>query len=62
MRGEIIQVVDQNDKEICRGMINYGSDESRRIMGLHSDEVVEELGYLEQRELIHQDNMVVMNK
>lgn len=60
--GEIIQVVDQNDKEICRGMINYGSDESRRIMGLHSDEVVEELGYLEQRELIHQDNMVVMNK
>ena len=62
LRGEIIQVVDQNDKEICRGMINYGSDESRRIMGLHSDEVVEELGYLEQRELIHQDNMVVMNK
>lgn len=47
LRGEIIQVVDQNDKEICRGMINYGSDESRRIMGLHSDEVVEELGYLE---------------
>ncbi len=41
LRGEIIQVVDQNDKEICRGMINYGSDESRRIMGLHSDEVVE---------------------
>ena len=62
LRGEIIQVVDQNDKEICRGMINYGSDESRRIMGLRSDEVVEELGYLEQRELIHQDNMVVMNK
>ena len=62
LRGEIIQVVEQNDKEICRGMINYGSDESRRIMGLHSDEVVEELGYLEQRELIHQDNMVVMNK
>lgn len=62
LRGEIIQVVNQNDKEICRGMINYGSDESRRIMGLHSDEVVEELGYLEQRELIHQDNMVVMSK
>ena len=62
LRGDIIQVVDQNDKEFCRGMINYGSDESRRIMGLHSDEVVEELGYLEQRELIHQDNMVVMNK
>ena len=40
LRGEIIQVVDQNDKEICRGMINYGSDESRRIMGLHSDEAV----------------------
>lgn len=59
LRGEIIQAIDLNGNEVCRGLINYGSDDTRRIMGLHSDEVLEELGYLEQRELIHQDNMVV---
>lgn len=62
LRGEVVQVVDREDNEICRGLINYGSDDARRIMGLHSDEVVDELGYLEQRELIHQDNMVVTAK
>lgn len=59
LRGEVIACVDSEGKEICRGLINYGSDDARRIMGLHSDEIFEELGYLEQRELIHQDNMVV---
>lgn len=62
LRGEVVQVVDREGDEICRGLINYGSDDARRIMGLHSDEVVDELGYLEQRELIHQDNMVVTAK
>ncbi len=28
-------------------------------MGHHTDEILDELGYIEQRELIHQDNMVV---
>lgn len=59
LRGEVIACIDAEGKEICRGLINYGSDDARRIMGLHSDQIFEELGYLEQRELIHQDNMVV---
>ncbi len=59
LRGEVIACLNKEGKEICRGLVNYGSDDARRIMGLHSDEIFEELGYMEQRELIHQDNMVV---
>ena len=62
LRGEVVACVDKEGREICRGLINYGSDEARRIMGHHSDEILDELGYMEQRELIHQDNMVVTFK
>ncbi len=59
LRGEVVACVDKDGKEICRGLINYGSAEAKRIMGHHTDEILDELGYIEQRELIHQDNMVV---
>lgn len=57
LRGEVIACLDMEGNEICRGLVNYSSDDARRIMGLHSDEILEELGFLDQRELIHQDNM-----
>lgn len=62
LRGEVVSCVDLNGEEVCRGLINYNSEDAKRILGLHSDEILDELGYLEQRELIHQDNMVVREK
>ncbi|MBQ8828997.1 MAG: glutamate 5-kinase [Burkholderiaceae bacterium] len=59
-RGEIIACQDQNGKEVARGVTNYSSEEARRITRLHTEEIIQELGYLEQRELIHQDNMVLI--
>jgi glutamate 5-kinase len=58
LRGEIIACVDENGVEVARGMTNYSSEEAQRIAGCHTEEIIEELGYLLQRELIHQDNMV----
>jgi len=41
-------------------LINYPSSEAGRILGLSSDEIESRLGYVEEPELIHRDNMVLV--
>jgi glutamate 5-kinase len=59
-RGDVITCVDQNDQAIARGISNYASTEVRRIMRKPSGEIVTILGYVEEVELIHRDNMVLL--
>ncbi|MFT5589737.1 MAG: glutamate 5-kinase [Bradyrhizobium sp.] len=59
-RGEVITCVDQAGKPIARGMTNYTSAEARRIMRRPSSEILSILGFVEQPELIHRDNMVLL--
>jgi glutamate 5-kinase len=41
-------------------MINYSAEETRRIMGHPSKRIVELLGYVDEPELIHRDNLVLI--
>ena len=50
----------EDGREIARGLINYSSDETRRILGLPSERIAEVLGYTSDPELIHRDNLVVL--
>ncbi len=59
-RGEVITCVDQAGKPIARGLTNYTSAEARRIMRRPSSEILSILGFVEQPELIHRDNMVLL--
>ena len=58
-RGAIVACVGPDGTEIARGLINYGSAEARRIAGKPSSEIEPILGYLDDIELIHRDNLVV---
>ena len=58
-RGEIVACLDPEHREIARGMANYNADETRKIMGHPSDRIVELLGYVDEPELIHRDNLVL---
>ncbi len=58
-RGEIVSCVDPEGREVARGLVNYSADEARRIMGQASDRIEAILGYVDEPELIHRDNMVV---
>jgi glutamate 5-kinase len=44
--------------EYARGLINYSSDDTRRIMGQPSHLINELLGSEHDTELIHRNNMV----
>jgi glutamate 5-kinase len=59
-RGELVSCLDQNGVEIARGLVNYGSEETQKIAGKSSAEFQVILGYADDLELIHRDNLVLM--
>jgi glutamate 5-kinase len=59
-RGDVITCVDPTGKPIARGMSNYASAEVKRIMRKPSSEIAAILGYVEEVELIHRDNLVLL--
>lgn len=59
-RGELVSCVDQNNKEIARGLVNYNSDEAAKIAGQASDQLANILAYGGDPEIIHRDNLVVL--
>lgn len=58
-RGDLVRCVDSTGKEIARGLVNYSAAEAGKIIGLSSNRIEEVLGYVDEAELIHRDNMVV---
>ena len=59
-RGEVVAIVDLTGHEIARGLVNYSANEARRIAGKPSSAIETELGYMDEPELIHRDNLVML--
>jgi len=58
-RGEMVACVDTNGREIARGLANYGASEATAIRGRPSHSIETALGYVDEPELIHRDNLVL---
>lgn len=58
-RGEIVSCVTNDGKEIARGLVNYNSVDVMKIKGKASNEIESILGYIDDAELIHRDNLVL---
>lgn len=59
-RGDVITCADQAGRAIARGITNYTSSEARRIMRKPSTDILSILGFVEEPELIHRDNLVLL--
>lgn len=59
-RGEIVACCDASGRAIARGLVNYDAAETRLIMGQPSSRYVELLGYVDEPELIHRDNLIIL--
>jgi glutamate 5-kinase len=59
-RGEVVSCVNSDGKEIARGLVNYNVQEATQLIGVASGAIEATLGYVEEPELIHRDNLVVM--
>ncbi|KJV07315.1 glutamate 5-kinase [Methylocucumis oryzae] len=59
-RGELVSCIDEAGIEIARGLINYDYNDANLIIGKSSTLFESILGYANDEELIHRDNMVLM--
>jgi glutamate 5-kinase len=59
-RGDVITCVDESGRAIARGMSNYNSSDARRIIRHPSSEIQAILGFVEEPELVHRDNLVLL--
>ena len=59
-RGEVVACTDPQGREVARGLVNYAASETRRIMRRPSGDIEGILGYIEEPELIHRDNLVLL--
>jgi len=59
-RGEVVGCYAPDGREVARGLVNYGAQEAVRIMRRPSSEIESVLGYVDEPELIHRDNLVLL--
>ena len=59
-RGEVIACVTIDGKEIARGLANYSAQETQKILKKPSSDIEAILGYVDEPELIHRDNLVLL--
>jgi glutamate 5-kinase len=58
-RGAVVACLDPDGREVARGLVNYSAAEARRIMRKPSSAIASILGYMDEPELIHRDNLVL---
>ncbi len=59
-RGDVVACVDSQGVECARGLINYSSADTRRILRQPSSQIARILGSMTEPELMHRDNLVVL--
>lgn len=59
-RGDVIAIIDQNNKEFAKGIANYSSEECKKLIGEHSDNIEKILGYKNYDNIIGRDNIVLV--
>ena len=57
-KGENVLILDENGKNLARGLSSFSSLEILKIKGKHSREIESILGYFSKSEIVHKDDMV----
>lgn len=59
-KGDVVSICGPSQDEVARGLTNYNSEELARIQGLRSPEISTVLGHCPYEEVIHRDNMALI--
>ncbi|XRD82694.1 glutamate 5-kinase [Dyella acidisoli] len=59
-RGDLVEIVDANDRPVARGLSQYGAAEVRRLAGRHSRDIAAVLGYSYGTEIVHRDDLATL--
>lgn len=59
-KGDVISILDENEKEFARGIVNYNSESCKKVIGCHSDNILEILGFKNYDAIITRDNITIL--
>ncbi len=59
-RGDMVLIVDELGIELARGLVNYAADQARSIIGMSSAMIQQTIGFVNEDELVHRDNFVLV--
>ena len=59
-KGDVISIVDEDDNEFARGIVNYDSEACRKVIGSHSDDIIKILGFKNYDAIITRDNITIL--
>lgn len=59
-KGDVISIIDEDNHEFARGMVNYDSESCRRVIGCHSDDIIKILGFKNYDAIITRDNITIL--
>jgi glutamate 5-kinase len=60
-RGDLVSCKNTQGEEIARGLVNYNNQEAQKILRQASDKIEAILGYKNEDEMIHRDNLVIVS-
>lgn len=58
--GDPVECYTEANEKIAVGLINYSHEEMHKIKGLKSDKIAQVLGYKDNDEVLHRDNLVIL--
>jgi len=59
-RGDLVDILDADDRPVARGLCQYGAAEVRRVAGRHSRDIATVLGYSYGAEIVHRDDLATL--
>ena len=60
--GDVVSLLDKGKLEFAKGLVNYAAEEVNEIRGCRSTQIQKILGYKHSDEVIHRDNLVLLEK
>lgn len=59
-KGEVVSILDEKGVEFARGIVNYNADDCKRIIGSHSKEILNLLGFKNYDAIITRDYITIL--
>ncbi len=60
VKGDVVSIMNNENKEIAKGLTNYSSEEVQKIKGFRTSLIKKTLGSKPYDEVIHRDNMILL--
>ena len=60
VKGDVVALCNAKGQEFARGLINYDSDEMKKIAGQSTEQIAEILGHCPYQEVMHRNNLIVL--